>query len=116
MPSNRRSKISGGFEGLDRAFAALKKAVWPQLNDGGSITSPFWQPSGDDDVFDYWPSAMDMLWEFAQDLDTIAPDTHKRQVWEVIDEMIQVGAWADYLPGGESEFEWSAPERWGYKG
>jgi hypothetical protein len=27
------------------------------------------QPSGDDDFFDYWPNTMEMLWEYAKDLD-----------------------------------------------
>jgi hypothetical protein len=27
------------------------------------------QPSGDDDFFDYWPNTMDMVWQYASDLD-----------------------------------------------
>lgn len=51
-------KLSGGIEGLTRAFNALFTAL--------NI-----QPSGDDDVFDYWPNTMDMLYAFATDLDEL---------------------------------------------
>lgn len=37
-------------------------------------------PSGDDDVFDYWPNTMDMLWSFAHDLDTLQSTTEHRQL------------------------------------
>lgn len=49
-------EISG--EGMHRAFDQLFNAL-------DTI------PSGDDDTFDYWPNTMDMLWEFACDLDTM---------------------------------------------
>src|SRR5215471_9330521 len=43
--------------------------------------------SGDDDAFDYWPNTMDMLWDFACDLDAIDPGPfvarHRQMVWEV---------------------------------
>jgi hypothetical protein len=40
--------------------------------------------SGDDDAFDYWPNTMDMLWDFACDLDDITGSTvHRESVWEV---------------------------------
>jgi hypothetical protein len=110
-------KLSGTIKGLDRAFTALLDALTPRLNDGGDITTPFWQPSGDDDVFDYWPNTMDMLWDFACNLDTLTSgEVYRKRVWEMLDLMVAIGHWNDYLPGGESAFEWSADTRWSYAG
>lgn len=47
--------------------------------------------SGDDDAFDYWPNTMDMLWDFACDLDAIGPviGTWRARVWEVARKVFQ---------------------------
>lgn len=38
--------------------------------------------SGDDDAFDYWPNTMDMLWDFAVDMDAITnSEQHRVAVW-----------------------------------
>lgn len=56
-------EISG--EGIRRAFDYLLNAL-------DTV------PSGDDDTFDYWPNTMDMLWEFARDLDAMHSTTEHR--------------------------------------
>ena len=79
-------------------------------------TIEYYQPSGDDTVYDYWPNTMDMLWDFAQNLDTIsADDSHWKMVFEIMDEMRKLGHWDDLLPGGDQAFEWNASGRWGYE-
>jgi hypothetical protein len=48
--------------------------------------------SGDDDAFDYWPNTMDMLWDFACDLDDINPfggTIHRGQVWGLAKKVFQ---------------------------
>lgn len=55
--------LQGTLVGLERAFLALAKAV-------------DCRPSGDDDVFDYWPNAMRMFHAMAIDLD----EAHRREV------------------------------------
>ena len=112
-------RISGSLPGLTRAFEALHADLMPTPSSyelEGKVHE-YWQPSGDDSVFDYWPNTMDMLWMFAQDLDKLIGEEakFKQRVWDLLDRMVEVGEWADYLPGGESEFEWSATERWGYQ-
>lgn len=112
-------QISGSWKGLERAFEALHADLMPTPSSYTleGKTHEYWQPSGDDSVFDYWPNTVDMLWMFAQDLDdAMVIHTHKQRVWDLLDAMVEVGAWDDYLPGGESEFEWQATERWGYYG
>jgi len=62
--------IAGTREGLirvfDQLFAALANKDESRKDWGG-----YGRPTGDDDVFDYWPNTMDMLWAFANDLDGI---------------------------------------------
>lgn len=54
-----------GGHGIERAFTHLLNAL-------DTV------PSGDDDTFDYWPNTMEMLWEFACDLDSIDSSTSHR--------------------------------------
>jgi hypothetical protein len=66
-------RLTGSKEYLALKFDQLAKAL-----DVDSV-------SGDDDAFDYWPNTMDMLWDFACDLDQISPvvGTWRSRVWEV---------------------------------
>lgn len=48
------------------------------------------QVSGDDDAFDYWPNTMDMLWDFATDLDDIGVvGSCRARVWEIAKKVFQ---------------------------
>jgi len=65
--------VSGTPKGLERAFDHLAAAL--DVEDG---------VSGDDDAFDYWPNTMDMLWDFALDLDALKKnDLHTRYVRDI---------------------------------
>jgi hypothetical protein len=65
-------KLTGSKEYLDAKFQQL----WDALN--------VETVSGDDDAFDYWPNTMDMLWDFAKDLDDIFDnEDHKARVWDL---------------------------------
>jgi len=67
-------RITGSLEYLEIKFR--------ELHDALRVDSV----SGDDDAFDYWPNTMNMLWDFALDLDAISHSiagTHQHMVWEV---------------------------------
>lgn len=52
------------------------------------------QPSGDDDTFDYWPSAMRMLRVFAVDLDELVGGDHLSRYRTLIP---NAGSWTEEL-------------------
>lgn len=62
--------------------------------------------SGDDDAFDYWPNTMDMLWEFATDLDSIGPviGTWRARVWEIAKKVYE-GTVESQVKNARSEFD-----------
>jgi hypothetical protein len=62
-------KIEGDLPGLLHAFNELANAL-------DTI------PSGDDDVFDYWPNTMTMLEDWAEDLDEVFPYSYRDRVAE----------------------------------
>jgi len=68
--------------------AALKRAWQSLLAD---VSSP---PSGDDDVFDYWPSGARLLLDMAIDLDGLDNGSHEHSIraLEVVSDML-----ADHL-------------------
>ena len=56
-------------------------------------------PSGDDDVFDYWPNTMDMLEIFAKDLKDLDWDPEgaaQKRVIEVYEKVKSDGKWKEY--------------------
>jgi hypothetical protein len=62
--------------------------------------------SGDDDAFDYWPNTMDMLWDFASDLDEIAPERdgfYRQRVWKVAKKVFEGTIAAPWGPEGTNE-------------
>jgi len=65
-------RLTGSIAFLEMKFLQLKEAL-----DVDYV-------SGDDDAFDYWPNTMDMLWDFALDLDALTQTKlHTGQVHEV---------------------------------
>ena len=63
-------RLTGSREFLEKKFLQLWNAL--------KVDSV----SGDDDAFDYWPNTMDMLWDFACDLDEItSSEQHRVAVW-----------------------------------
>jgi hypothetical protein len=104
-------RIMGSPYGLARAFNALANAL--NVDTVG----------GDDDAFDYWPNTMDMLHEFARDLDRIHGTDHFGKLVEeiaanVLDRTASETTGTTHSSETKDERrdffagEWGYPERW----
>jgi hypothetical protein len=97
--------IEGRPKGLERAFDHLASAL--DVEDG---------VHGDDDAFDYWPNTMDMLWVFAEDLDTIKKhDLHKQYVRSIAQRVLDRTAAQSWVTNEKDQRQLMIDE-WGREG
>lgn len=97
--------IEGRPKGLERAFDCLAAAL--DVEDG---------VHGDDDAFDYWPNTMDMLYDFATDLDKVKKnDLHTTYVRQIAQRVLDRTAKTQSVAGDTRELmlsEWGRTETW----
>lgn len=68
-------------------------------------------PTGDDDTFDYWPNTMDLLWEFACDLDELESSIEHRTLARDLATKVNTATFADQ-PELASEWDGNAWLTW----
>jgi hypothetical protein len=105
-------QLHGTLLGLGRAFEALYAAL--DVPEG---------VGGDDDAFDYWPNTVDMLLEFARDLDALTSMRMRvPRVMELVDRVLDRSCHRTHFSGRPMTAEESDEQRqlltdeWGYPG
>jgi hypothetical protein len=72
-------QVSGSYDAISQVLDAFTNRVFAPPKYSPTYDFFLHTPSGDDDAFDYWPTAVDLAKQIAIDLDSINPDGKQYQ-------------------------------------